>query len=1163
MSQRTGSMADILANEQFLQSELMKRSPQQLRKVWQDLEPDDALLVTHVNQTSQLLKAASGPAVPSDTQTSAEWLANHGLEIQKLTVRDLLTQGSIVTNKDESEVKHLQVSLDLVAGFESRVREMVDAYQKRIQWLKEGSRKVFGLVRGKRLGVLVDCSDANCGLGRQGQLQEALLTLLDEQMRDTKQIYLLAFGSDLYPLWENARDLNIRTMDEACQWVQGLQPCGSCNLLKALNVVLKVRQLDALLIVLGTCPDQPAEILWDHLQQCLLGRSLPIQTVAFDCSHHMTQALLRSLAETSGGRFHSYTLASQACWGTDLEDLARELERAGEALEAVAELKEGLLGQAAGAILAEVSTEVAGMPLAWFLPRPPNHEGPLSIETPGLLPRTSAEWLKHSGLKARKLGLYQVLAPNAFSQREAFVPILRKTVCSTLYQKAMVQLEWCDGTVKNIHVDPPQLYEYQKRLSRAMNRFELRIKWLSNRSRRMWGNLCEKRVMVVLDTSIYNGRYIVHLQHAVRLLLQQQLANRDAFNLLAFGSEVRRFQPGLVPVSPDNLQAAWRWCLALRCEGSRNLLAALKAAVETDPADLQVPCGIYLLTTGVPDQPLVTVSSYITEVCAGRDLHLHTCLFSVDPQPEGTIMPRYASPRDTADALRELARNGRGRFHWFQETGIIESDDIQLISAEMEKAANYSEKCALLLQSLRQRAGKPFPEDTVVPAEDLQEALRKGDHHPPKLPAPKPTALSLARMRAREDGGEENRPALTWRPSSGKGASTRAHSGTKQPRPFLGNRKVLRSAFYTDQGSKVGAVYQSRPRTRSARTVIPCVTLPSEEEICSTVVWLRRLGLRKLGLDLHRLLSGPDCSHRKKLVQSLNKRVSARYCAGFPTVQINGEYRHLYLQAQELDCYIEQVEEVLRRYLGRLQWLLSGSRRLFGTVLEKRVCILLDTSGSTEPYLAALKKELSSLIWEQLRRNSHSFNLLTFAERVDSWREELVEATDDACHDAVQWVSSAVAHGNTCTLEALQRAFQHVDVQGVYLLTDGKPNTSCQLILEETQKMNRGRAAKVHTISFNCTDSFANEFLKNLAAQTRGRFHRCHGALDGQLVAHKMIAEGFSDEDDPNLPAFEGDDLKRLSEEITKARRFLTQARFFRSSLLEKQQTQGPKSSEA
>ncbi|XP_051878461.1 von Willebrand factor A domain-containing protein 3A [Pristis pectinata] len=1173
MKQHTGNMADILANEQFLRSELSRsrKGPQQQREVWQeldppDLPPDDGLLVTHVNQTSQLLKTGAGAATPTDAQTSAEWLANHGLERQKLTVHDLLAQGRIVTSKTEAEVKHLQVSLDLVDSFESRVRELINMCQKRIQWLKEESRKVFGLVKGRRLGVLVDCSNANCGLGRQRELQEALLALLDEQLGYMRQLYLLGFGSDLHPLWETARDVNVRTLDEARQWVQGLHPSGSCNLLRAVNRVVKVRRLDGLLVILGTCPDQPAEILCDHVQQCLLGRRLPIHAVAYDCSDHMTQALLRSLAETSGGRYHSYTLGSQTCWGSDMEALVRELERAGEVLERVSELRSGLVGDALGAFLKEVSTEVAGMPPAGFLPCPPNHEGPLSVETPSFLPRTSAEWLKENGLKARKLGLYQVLAPNAFSPLEEFVPILRKTVSSTLHQKAMMQLEWYDGTVKNLHVDPPQLFEYQKRLSRAMTRFEHRTEWLSSRSRRMWGNLCEKRVIVVLDTSLHNVRHIIHLQHSVRLLLEQQLANKETFNLLAFGSEVRQYQPGLVPVTPANLQAAWRWCLALQCGGSRNLLAALKAAMENDQTELGAPCGLYLLTTGVPDQAMVTITSYVAELCAGRDLRLHACLFSIDPELEGPPPPRYASPRETADAVRELARSGHGRFHWFRETGIVESDDIQLLLAEMEKAANYSEKCALLLQSLRQRWGKPSPEQPV-PADSLQVAVKKGDRCPPKLLAPKPTALTLARMRARGVGAEESRPAaraLTWRPSSGKEAGSGAHPGTRWACPPLANqprRKVSRSAFYTDEGNKVGAVYQTYPRTRSVRTVIPSISLPKEEEICSTAEWLQKLSVRKLGLDLHRLVSGPGCSHRMKLVPSLHRRVCARFCSEFPKVQINGEYRHLYLQPQELDCYIERVEQLLRRYLGRLQWLLSGSRRLFGTILEKRVCILLDTSGSTEPFLAVLKKELSSLIWEQLRRNSHSFNLLTFAEQVDSWRDGLVEATDATCHDAIQWVSNAIAHGNTCTLEALQSAFRHLDVQGVYLLTDGKPDTSCRLVLKEMQQMNRGRGVKVHTISFNCTDSTANEFLKKLAAQTGGRFHRCHGALDGQLVAHKMITEGFSDEDHPNLPAFEGDDLKRLSEEITKARQFLTQARSFRTLLSDKQ-TQGAKATE-
>lgn len=40
---------------------------------------------------------------------------------------------------------------------------------------------------------------------------------------------------------------------------------------------------------------------------------------------------------------------------------------------------------------------------------------------------------------------------------------------------------------------------------------------------------------------------------------------------------------------------------------------------------------------------------------------------------------------------------------------------------------------------------------------------------------------------------------------------------------------------------------------------------------------------------------------------------------------------------------------------------------------------------------------------------------------------------------------------------------------------------------------------------------------------------------------------------DPVLPIFEGDDLKKLAKEIEQARQFITQARSFRSLVLEKQ----------
>ncbi len=84
---------------------------------------------------------------------------------------------------------------------------------------------------------------------------------------------------------------------------------------------------------------------------------------------------------------------------------------------------------------------------------------------------------------------------------------------------------------------------------------------------------------------------------------------------------------------------------------------------------------------------------------------------------------------------------------------------------------------------------------------------------------------------------------------------------------------------------------------------------------------------------------------------------------------MNGTIRHLQLKQGELKEYSEQCEKVLKRYVKRLQWLLSGSRRLFGTITEQYCTILIDTSGSMDQYMVELKKELANLVWEQLYKN--------------------------------------------------------------------------------------------------------------------------------------------------------------------------------------------------
>ncbi|KAK6312168.1 hypothetical protein J4Q44_G00178320 [Coregonus suidteri] len=76
--------------------------------------------------------------------------------------------------------------------------------------------------------------------------------------------------------------------------------------------------------------------------------------------------------------------------------------------------------------------------------------------------------------------------------------------------------------------------------------------------------------------------FSLHIQHSLRVLLEEQLANKHSFNIIAFDSAVRTWRERLAPPTPENLQEAWQWVQGLQCSGSRNTMAALRLLLEGD-----------------------------------------------------------------------------------------------------------------------------------------------------------------------------------------------------------------------------------------------------------------------------------------------------------------------------------------------------------------------------------------------------------------------------------------------------------------------------------------------------------------------------------------------------------------------------------------------------
>lgn len=55
---------------------------------------------------------------------------------------------------------------------------------------------------------------------------------------------------------------------------------------------------------------------------------------------------------------------------------------------------------------------------------------------------------------------------------------------------------------------------------------------------------------------------------------------------------------------------------------------------------------------------------------------------------------------------------------------------------------------------------------------------------------------------------------------------------------------------------------------------------------------------------------------------------------------------------------------------------------------------------------------------------------------------------------------------------AFQKALSFQGIEALYVLTDGKPDTSCSLILKEIERLRKKQDIKIHTISFSCTDRY-------------------------------------------------------------------------------------------
>jgi Mg-chelatase subunit ChlD len=158
----------------------------------------------------------------------------------------------------------------------------------------------------------------------------------------------------------------------------------------------------------------------------------------------------------------------------------------------------------------------------------------------------------------------------------------------------------------------------------------------------------------------------------------------------------------------------------------------------------------------------------------------------------------------------------------------------------------------------------------------------------------------------------------------------------------------------------------------------------------------------------------------------------------------------------------------------------TDAGQFFGIKLEtRRVLFVLDVSGSMQDPIADAEggKEVTRLerasaelerCLDELDEKSF-FNLITFAQDVAQWKERITELTPETLAEAKEFVRGFRAGGGTNLFGGLKAAFQDLDADTIYVLTDGEPTVGeivdPAAIRSTIASWNQRRGVKIHAIS--------------------------------------------------------------------------------------------------
>ncbi|KAF6772158.1 hypothetical protein AHF37_08631 [Paragonimus kellicotti] len=569
----------------------------------------------------------------------------------------------------------------------------------------------------------------------------------------------------------------------------------------------------------------------------------------------------------------------------------------------------------------------------------------------------------------------------------------------------MTQMRWPDGTVKNVHVDLAELFEYQKQLRDVVSLFEKRVQWLTKESRGYFGTIVEPNVVILVDLSGQNSVYLVHIHYCLRHVLEQQVSQKSTFNLIAFGSSLRAFRPQRVQVNEKNLQAAWDWIRELPCSGSRNVLAAIRIKCKSESALDSI---VQFKAKSI--KHMETTNPRLNALTTSRQLALqvkqHKAASSVppkamawergvsntsgrgDPMDSGLRLSNNTqqNPRKPVCGQRKLCLFA-GRCAIPKDEEILSSRDWlqkystrnlglnlnQLVSGAAckhimayhnpSKAHVEARYCVGLFPLVNIAGGLRHLQYTWGELEVFRQ--EEGDIVVSYLQEQRCRCPNLRLHVALYNVDDYDKYT--------GGSLPGRYANITKTADVLRNNIVFNMIAFNSTITEWQAIGPTVADETACHDAIAWIDQLEAVGGTATEVAIFRARHHLDAVDPHTgLCSGQrnpawmqNCTTKTGISNMITKAIYL-LTDGKPDSSCTSILKAV-SDAWKIDPS-SMLIKLMRRYIVRFQWLLSGSRRYFGLITERCVVILLDMSGSMISKLDELKTQLKQLVWEQLFR---------------------------------------------------------------------------------------------------------------------------------------------------------------------------------------------------